>query len=57
LLRYVHDRAIDVGRRMISLGYAEHYRRFRHDRLRSYEISERAARTKRRGLWASCGTP
>jgi endonuclease YncB( thermonuclease family) len=57
LLRYVHDRAIDVGRRMISLGYAEHYDRFRHDRLRSYEISERSARTKKRGLWKSCGTP
>jgi endonuclease YncB( thermonuclease family) len=57
LLRYVHDAGIDVGRRMISLGYAESYTRFRHDRLRSYEISERAARTKNRGLWKTCGTP
>jgi hypothetical protein len=42
---------------MISLGYAESYTRFRHDRLRSYEISERAARRKSRGLGRSCGTP
>lgn len=51
---------VDVGHRMIELGYAWHFRRYastqRREEAASYAVSEDAARTAKSGLWRDLGT-
>lgn len=56
----VYVDGVDVGHRMIELGYAWHFKRYastqRREEAVSYALSEDAARASKSGLWRDLGS-
>lgn len=51
LLRYVFVDGQDFGGHLITLGYAESYKRFPHDRKNYYNNLETQAQKSKKGMW------
>jgi endonuclease YncB( thermonuclease family) len=55
LLRYVMHGHSDVGRRLVSEGWAEVYEAFPTSRTAAYRTVQASARRAQRGVWGLCG--
>jgi|TARA_Y100000310_G_scaffold274205_2_gene290060 micrococcal nuclease len=54
LLRYIHFRGEDVGRELLSEGFARFYPWFSHPREEDYNNAQLEAQNAQRGLWGEC---
>jgi endonuclease YncB( thermonuclease family) len=55
LLRYVMHGNSDVGKRLVSEGWAEVYEAFPTSRTATYRTVQASARRAQRGVWGLCG--
>jgi endonuclease YncB( thermonuclease family) len=55
LLRYVMHGNSDIGRRLVSEGWAEVYEAFPTSRTAAYRTVQASARRAQRGVWGLCG--
>lgn len=53
-LFYVEAGSVDVGLRLIELGYARYFRGYKHSRDAAYKAAEEKAHRAGLGLWKAC---